>query len=323
VTLVDPRMPYPTRVEGEPRTVPRLDPVVWGPADQGPLAPQDVQRYDHDGFLALDELLSAGEVAELRAEVERLVAAAPAGDERWIRERGGTAVRSIFEVHRLSPVFAALAADERVAGLARQVLGSDVYVHQSRVNRKPGYRGKEFYWHSDFETWHAEDGMPLMRAVSVSISLTRNEAWNGSLLVIPGSHRRFVGCAGATPSDHYRSSLSAQEYGVPSDEALRELVDEGGIAAVTGEPGSAVVFDCNTMHGSNGNITPFDRCNVFLVYNSVHNELVEPFAAPVPRPTFIAAREVQPLSRAVGAPGQDPPPPGSPVTPGHEAGEPA
>jgi hypothetical protein len=47
-----------------------------------------------------------------------------------------------------------------VVGPARQLLGSDVYVHQSRVNFKPGFNGQDFYWHSDFETWHAEDGMP-------------------------------------------------------------------------------------------------------------------------------------------------------------------
>jgi ectoine hydroxylase len=137
--------------------------------------------------------------------------------------------------------------------------------------------------------------MPRMRAVSLSLSLTRNEPWNGSLLVIPGSHRRFVGCAGETPDDHYRTSLKAQEYGVPSDEALTRLVDDGGIATITGGPGSAVYFDCNAMHGSNGNITPLPRTNVFFVYNSVENGLVEPYAAPNPRPTFIAAREIQPL----------------------------
>ena len=173
---------------------------------------------------------------------------------------------------------------------------SDVYVHQSRVNLKPGFRGKEFYWHSDFETWHIEDGMPRMRALSISISLTENEAWNGSLMVVPGSHRRFVGCAGETPEDHYQQSLRAQEYGVPSDEALTRLVAEGGIAPVTGQPGSAVMFDCNAMHGSNGNITPFARRNVFLVYNSVENALVEPFAAPGRAgPEFIASRDFTPI----------------------------
>jgi ectoine hydroxylase len=45
------------------------------------------------------------------------------------------------------------------------------------------------------------------------------------------------------------------------------------------------------MHGSNSNITPFPRSNVFVVFNSVENTLVEPFGAPSPRPTFIGSRD--------------------------------
>jgi ectoine hydroxylase len=62
-----------------------------------------------------------------------------------------------------------------------------------------------------------------------------------------------------------------------------------------GPAGSATFFDCNMMHGSNGNITPSPRVNLFLVYNSVDNALVEPFAAPAPRPTFIASRTFEPV----------------------------
>jgi ectoine hydroxylase len=288
---------YPTRLPGRAATTDRQDPVVWGTPDDGPLDAATLRRFEADGYLPVEHLIGPTEVDRLWEEVERLVATAPEDDERVIRERGGPTVRSLFEVHRTSEVFAELAADPRLAGPARQILGSDVYLHQSRLNLKPGFRGKEFYWHSDFETWHAEDGMPRMRAVSLSLGLSANHTFNGSLLVVPGSHRHFVGCAGETPEDHYRESLRAQEYGVPSDEALTELVERGGIDTVTGPAGSAVWFDCNLMHGSNGNITPLPRTNVFFVYNSVENALVEPYAAPAPRPSFIAAREVAPLPR--------------------------
>nr|WP_249420332.1 ectoine hydroxylase [Rhabdothermincola salaria] len=275
--------------------MPRQEPVVWGDRDAGPLSTAQVDAYEKDGFLAFDALVEPADLATIEHEIAQLLATVPGDDERIIREHGGDTVRSIFEVHKLSKVFADLAADPRLAGPARQILGSDIYLHQSRLNLKPGFRGKEFYWHSDFETWHAEDGMPRMRAVSLSLSLTRNEPWNGSLMVIPGSHREFVGCAGETPADHYRSSLRAQEYGVPSEEVLARLVDQGGIETITGPPGSAVYFDCNVMHGSNGNITPLPRTNVFFVYNSVENAVVEPFAAPAPRPEFIGARTFEPL----------------------------
>jgi ectoine hydroxylase len=49
------------------------------------------------------------------------------------------------------------------------------------------------------------------------------------------------------------------------------------------------------MHGSNGNITPYPRSNVFFVYNSVENTLGEPFAAEHERPWFLGSREPEVL----------------------------
>lgn len=198
-------------------------------------------------------------------------------------------------MHRISELFAQLVRDERVVGRARQILGSDVYVHQSRINVKPGFGASGFYWHSDFETWHAEDGLPNMRTVSVSIALTENHDTNGGLMIMPGSHRTFLGCAGATPKDNYKKSLQMQDSKHPSDEALTAMASEYGIKLFTGKAGSATWFDCNCMHGSGDNITPFPRSNVFIVFNSVENTAVEPFSAPVPRPEFIGARDFTPV----------------------------
>ncbi|MCW5249450.1 MULTISPECIES: ectoine hydroxylase [unclassified Streptomyces] len=287
---------YPTRGSTEVVT-PRRDPVVWGePGTPGPLAAGDLGSFERDGFLALDRLLAPEEVEVYRRELERLVSDPEIrADERSIVEPKSKEIRSVFEVHRISEVFAELVRDERVVGRARQILGSDVYVHQSRINVKPGFGASGFYWHSDFETWHAEDGLPRMRAVSVSIALTENHDTNGGLMIMPGSHRTFLGCAGATPEDNYKKSLQMQDAGTPSDEALTTMAAEHGIRLFTGKAGSATWFDCNAMHGSGDNITPFPRSNVFIVFNSVENTAVEPFAAPVRRPEFIGARDFTPV----------------------------
>ncbi|KAA8967735.1 ectoine hydroxylase [Mycobacterium sp.] len=289
---------YPTRNCLHAGIHPRRDPVVWAAPDsphhQGPLTQQALNSFAADGFLAVDCLLAGDVVADLRTELDALRAdPVLADDERSVLEPDSRDVRSIFEVHRLNRAFAALVASPVLLGPVRQLLGSDVYVHQSRVNFKPGFNGQDFYWHSDFETWHAEDGMPAPRAVSVSITLTENLACNGPMMIIPGSHRWFVCCPGETPVDHYRSSLRRQEIGTPDNDSVSWLASQGGIRQFTGAAGSAVFFDCNAMHGSNSNITP--RSNVFIVYNSVENTLVEPFGAPAPRPTFVASRNFDPL----------------------------
>src|SRR3546814_3386447 len=89
--------------------------------------------------------------------------------------------------------------------------------------------------------------MPRMRALSISVTLTDNLETNGPLMVMPGSHRTFVACVGATPEDHYKSSLKRQDYGVPDDESLTRLAAEGGIVSTAGKVGSVIVFDCNLM----------------------------------------------------------------------------
>ena len=288
--------PYPSRVGGESRALPRLDPVLWAPGAPGPLDAEALARFERQGFLAIPSLLSTGEAAGLRDELERLQRERLHDpSEEVVREPDSDVIRSIFRVHESEERFARLASDRRVLERVEQLLGGRVYVHQSRVNYKPGFDGKEFAWHSDFETWHVEDGMPRMRAVSLSLSLTPNTPHNGPLMIVPGSHRTYVACPGRTPDDHYRQSLRRQAYGTPDREILRRLVDEGGIEAPIGPPGSAVLFDCNCMHGSNGNITPIPRSNVFIVFNSVENALQAPFGGTRPRPEHIASRRVEPL----------------------------
>jgi ectoine hydroxylase len=278
--------------------LPRLDPVVhsnW--SETAPLTRQQSEQFDRDGFLVLKDVFSAEEVSFLQKQAKGLLSSPDGLDrETIITEPGGEEIRSIFEIHAQSEVIGRLAADRRLAGVAEFLLNDRVYIHQSRLNYKPGFEGKEFYWHSDFETWHVEDGMPRMRALSMSVLLADNTPDNGPLMLMPGSHRAFLTCVGATPDNHYLTSLKKQEYGVPDRNSLTDLAHRHGITAPTGKAGTVVIFDCNTMHGSNGNITPFPRANAFFVYNAVSNRLQVPFGAKKPRPTFIAARgEPNPL----------------------------
>lgn len=284
---------YPSRVADRPQVLPRLDPIVYGaPGASAPLTPSLTEQYRQDGYLALENLFSAAEVAALRREAERLREfEARLEPETLITEPEKGSVRSVFKIHEQSKVFAGLACDARLAQIARFLLGDDVYIHQSRLNYKPGFEGKEFQWHSDFETWHVEDGMPRMRAVSMSVLLTENTALNGPTMFIPGSHEHYIACVGETPDDHYKQSLKRQEYGVPDREIVKDFAQKRGVAAPTGPAGAVVIFDCNTLHGSNSNITPFARSNAFFVYNAVSNKLVAPFGPEKPRPDFIAARE--------------------------------
>ncbi|WP_410655701.1 ectoine hydroxylase [Amycolatopsis sp. lyj-112] len=299
MTLTDTRVDdsYPTRITGKPQHLPRTHPTVWGTEADGPIDAAALANHETRGYTVVDQLLSPGEVQTYWQELVRMSSGDHRDDERVITEARTGEVRSIFDVHETSELIAELVRDPRVLDRARQILGSEVYIHQSRVNYMPGFKGTGFYWHSDFETWHAEDGMPSPRAVSCSIALTDNYPFNGGLMVMPGSQRTFVQCAGETPEENYKSSLKEQRAGVPNEDDITKLAAEYGIDQFTGQAGSALWFDSNVMHGSSNNITPYPRSNIFVVFNSVENALREPFAAIEPRPAFIAGRNSSPLTR--------------------------
>ena len=287
--------PYFSRTIDSCETVERVDPVVSESGEVTSLAPDQLTRFARDGFLVMPSLFSASEVESLLVEAQQLANEWPENRPGLVREPGSTTVRSIFRLHKISERFRELFADRRVLSPVQRLLCDDLYIHQSRVNYKPAFNGKEFFWHSDFETWHVEDGMPRMRAISMSLFLTDSHEFNGPLMLVPGSHRTYVRCVGETPEKNFEKSLRQQEVGVPSHEALAKLVDEGGIIAPKGPAGTVILFDCNTMHASTGNLSPMPRTNVFAVYNSVENSLVEPFGSQPARPDYLAERSIEPI----------------------------
>ncbi|KMP10535.1 hypothetical protein UR09_05810 [Candidatus Nitromaritima sp. SCGC AAA799-A02] len=289
---------YPSRGDA-PGIFDRKDPVIYGPRPSGSdtyLNDDQVKFYEKSGFLIFESFFFREEVEKLQEELNRLrhIKGAQENPEYFL-EPSSREVRSIFNIHRTNDIFRKLARDKLILKVVTQLLNSPVYIHQSRINYKPGFDGKEFYWHSDFETWHMEDGMPRMRAISCSITLTDNNEFNGPLMLIPGSHLHYISCAGKTPENHFKQSLKKQEYGVPDPHILKSIADKNGIVSFKGKASSVVFFECNIMHGSNGNITPWPRSNVFFVYNSIENTLVEPFCGLKPRPDYIASRDFSPL----------------------------
>ena len=137
----------------------------------------------------------------------------------------------------------------------------------------------------------SEDGMPRPRAFSCVVYLEDAMPQNGALMIIPGSHVTFISCAGATPEEHWTASLRKQVYGTPSQENVSALADKHGIVHCSGPAGSLLMFDCNLLHGSHSNISPWGRTSLFLVYNSVENVIGDPIYTTKPRPEHIATRD--------------------------------
>jgi len=229
--------PYASRTDRSSAIIARQDPVVYEDGQYAnALSGEQVGQYERDGFLLLENLFSEAEIRALSSEVERMTRdPSIIRREESITEPGSNAVRSIFMVHVLNPVLSRLVRDPRLVNVARQILGSEVYIHQSRANMKPGFKGKEFYWHSDFETWHVEDGMPSMRALSCSVLLTANNECNGPLMLA-----RFA------------SAVHFVRWRNP-ERALQAIAEEAGVwRAGPGQPAIAGGAGRHPLHDGQG-----------------------------------------------------------------------
>src|SRR3546814_9329276 len=108
----------PSRREAAPRILPRLDPGVHSSWDErAPITRAQAEQFDRDGYLVLDNVLRAEEVAALQTSAAKLLAdPAALEDETVITEPGGREVRSIFQLHLQSGTMARLAPADSPEG---------------------------------------------------------------------------------------------------------------------------------------------------------------------------------------------------------------
>lgn len=288
---------YPSRQDTE-NIIERIDPTVYSKKAVGEYSMDNIRikEYEDNGYVVFPNLFSQDEISEMINEIDYMASNEELSkNEEFIKEPGSDELRTIFNQHLFSSLFEKISKDARIIDKVKQLLGSDVYIHHSRVNIKPAYKGKSFPWHSDFETWHCEDGIPRCRCLTAWIMLTDNTQFNGPLYIIPGSHKKYISCKGFTPEDNYKQSLKKQEYGVPSVSAIKELTKNKELIGAYGKAGTLVIHDGNVMHGSCDNISPDSRTNTFFVFNSVENKPVKPFGALKNRADFLCLKNFKPI----------------------------
>jgi len=231
-------------------------------------------------------------------------------------------IKTIWETHRhlFRGIAGRLFRNPALTHKIEQILGGKVFLSQARANLQMPFHGNGFNWHSDFETWHNEDGLPKPRCLSAVLALDRMTSYNGPLMVIPGSHRYFVHtrqshvfgpvcartngsttgpCNRTDSAANFKSSLSNQVYGSPTREQISFLFQKAeslfgeGIVVSEMEKGGLLLFDCNLMHASVRNVSPLGRKTVFFIFNSEDNQFLDvPFANrwASMRPGFLSAK---------------------------------
>ncbi len=245
------------------------------------LSPQQLERWEREGYLFFPGLFSAAEMQGLQDEVPRLFAQQRPEN---VREKDREAVRTNFAAHLYSRPFARLARHPRMVEPIVQIFGEAVYMHQFKINGKMAFDGDVWQWHQDYGTWRRDDEMPEPRAMNVAIFLDEVNEFNGPLMFIPGSHK-----LGVIDAAHDVATTSYPLWTIDNG-TIAKLVARGGIVAPKGPTGSMILFHSCLVHASTSNLSPWNRVSVYLSLCAVSNHIRR-----FKRPEYIAHRDFTPL----------------------------
>lgn len=194
------------------------------------MAAELVEQYTRDGVLFPIRVLSAAEAAEYRDALEAVAASC-----------GNDYQRRFDNLHLFFPWAYRLVTNEALLNAVESILGSDLVVDGSLVFYKPPHDSSYASWHQDsvYSGWH------LTPSVSAWIALTRSEASNGCMRVIPGSHQQ-----GLREHDNVLDDPNLLNR---RGERLRDDVDESQAIDLTLAPGEMSLHHTNIVHGSKAN----------------------------------------------------------------------
>ncbi len=224
----------------------RFQETVSGYPGLAAITPAHVGEYRERGFLAVENVFTAVEVAAASAAVRDLVAGKVAEFkgvmfEGWAKDRVANltgaerhdAVRKIFDFTAFDARLRAVEQHEGVRRLIAELLGGTPALTQEMALLKPP-RGREKPWHQDLAYFNYPIGTPV---VGVWIALDDATPENGCMHVVPGSHR-------AGPQVHFQK----RDWQVCDTEMRSRPV-----AAVPLRRGGCLLFDGLLLHGTPAN----------------------------------------------------------------------
>ncbi len=205
------------------------------------LSAGQVDAYREEGFIVVENVLSAEEVTALRAVTDGFVERARAvseHDDVYDLEPSHSAaeprVRRIKNPHAQHDVYAGIMRHPKVLAILQQLVSPAIRFDTSKLNMKAAGYGAAVEWHQDWAFYpHTNDDL-----CAVGVMMDDCAVENGPLLCVPGSHKGPV-------FDHH------------SDGYFCGAIDPEtpGLAVETAKPcigpaGSISIHHARTTHGS-------------------------------------------------------------------------
>ncbi len=180
------------------------------------LTKAQIEQFREEGYTAVPEFFTSREVEAMRAELERfkregmLRNVATDGDGKT----HSTQVQNlqICPIAPRSPFFRALPFHPGVIDAVRQLIGDPFVFYLDQIFLKPGGHGSGTSWHQDNAYFKISDPA---KGTGMWTALHDATVANGTLHVIPGSHREAYPHERDPYSDHHIFCRPPEERAVP------------------------------------------------------------------------------------------------------------
>lgn len=207
-------------------------------------------RYSARGYVAPIRVLSAEEAVGYRARVEQFI------DE--LRDGPPALTAAIrTKAHLQCPALLELVHLPTIVEPVSDLLGPDLLCRSASVFRKDAGDPAYVAWHQDAAYWELDPP----DVVTAWVALTESTIENGSLRVIPGTHRAPLLAHGAI--DDPANMLSRGQ-------AITAPIDAGKAVAVTLAPGEMSIHHVRLAHGSGPNRSAERRLGFAIRYVATH-----------------------------------------------------
>lgn len=217
-------------------------------------------QYFQQGYVVLQDYVPDAWLVRLRDAMSELVDRSRSltkSDDIYVLEEGHSAEQP--RLHRITspqdqhPAFWDFLTAPVMTDLAADVVGPDVKFHHCKLNVKAGSGTRSFKWHQDIPGWPHTDFSP----VTFGIYIDGCDQDMGPLSVVPGSNLGPL--FSMWQGDNFVIHASEQDLGWLREEMVTHAV---------GGPGTTLLLNCRTLHGSAVNRSQRARPLLLPVYSS-------------------------------------------------------
>ena len=221
------------------------------------LSPEELEKFDRQGFLFLQDALTAAQLEQLTAQFDlwkeqSRIQTAPYGETidgrpRFDIEPGHCAerpaLRRIASPIEISDVYLEVMRNNRALDAVVDIFGPNIKFENAKINSKLPGAATQVKFHQDFLfEAHTNDDM-----ITVLFFLDEVTPENGPLQVIPGTHKGRL-------YEHWHDGIFTGAVGDEVMEAMTPLTE-----SCFGPAGSACLMHTRLLHGSGPNLSQGSR----------------------------------------------------------------